>query len=145
MTLVIIDFNGTMYDLETGTLMPGAKELLDGLKEKGVTTVLVSKQVLGREGLPAQLGIADYFAEILFVDEKTGKLFCEIMERYRATAENTYVIGDYPPSEIRAGNEAGAFTIHFKRGRYSDLPTNDENEKAHVTVEHLQEALAYIR
>ena|SRR3989338_8913618 len=145
MSFVVIDFNGTMYDPESGTLMSGGKELLEKLKKKGATMVLVSKQVLGREGLPAQLGIAKYFAEILFVEQKTGTLFTEIMNRYGVKPENTYVIGDYPPSEIRAGNEAGAFTIHFIGGRYPSTEYSEELEKPDVQIERLPEALRYIQ
>src|SRR3989344_6957141 len=137
MTLVIIDFNGTVYDPEHDCLMPGAKELLDGLKAKGIKMVLVSKQGLGREGLPAQLGIAEYFAEILFVEQKTRPLFLEIMHRYGAKPEETYVIGDYPRSEIRAGNEAGAFTIHFIGGRYPSTEYSEELEKPDAQIERL--------
>jgi len=145
MSLAIIDFNGTVYDPEHDCLMPGAKELLEGLKAKGIKMVLVSKQVLGREGLPAQLGIADYFAEILFVEQKTGTLFTEIMNRYGVKPENTYVIGDYPPSEIRAGNGAGAFTIHFIGGRYPSIEYVDDLGKPNVQIECLTDALEYIR
>src|SRR3989344_994539 len=145
MSFVVIDFNGTTYDPESGTLMSGGKELLEKLKKKGATMVLVSKQVLGREGLPAQLGIAKYFAEVLFVEQKTGALFLEIMGQYGAKPENTYVIGDYPPSEIRAGNEAGAFTIHFIGGRYPSIEYVDDLEKPNVQIERLTDALEYIR
>lgn len=144
MLLAIIDFNGTMYDPETGTLVPGAKELLEGLKQKGVVMALVSKQVLGREGLPKKLGIADYFAEILFVDQKTGQQFRKIMDTYRAKPQETFVIGDYPASEIRAGNEAGAFTLHFIGGRYPLLEMENDLEKPKVQIETLPEALRYI-
>ena len=143
MTLLIIDFNGTIYDPESAGLMPGAKELLEGLKAKNIPMMLVSKQVFGREGLPAQLGIADYFSEILFVDQKTGKHFLEIMERHGAKPENTYVIGDYLPSEIRAGNEAGAFTIHFKYGHHTDFA--EDSITPNAVVGNLADALQYIR
>ena len=143
MKLAIIDFNGTMYDPFTGALMPCARELLVGLRQKGVTMVLVSKQVLGREGLPKQLGIADYFAEILFVEEKTGKQFREIMRKYGVKPQDTYVIGDYQASEIKAGNEAGAFTIHYTGGRYP-LASSDEDERADAQIERLPDALQYI-
>ncbi|HEY4527118.1 MAG TPA: HAD family hydrolase [Candidatus Paceibacterota bacterium] len=144
MRLAIIDFNGTMCDPGTNALVLGAKELLDGLKSKGVRMVLVSKQVLGREGLPKQLGIADYFDEILFVEQKTGTLFLEIMNRYEAKPENTYVIGDYPPSEIRAGNEAGAFTMHFIGGRYPSLEYENASDKPRAQILNLFDALQYI-
>lgn len=145
MKLVIIDFNGTMYDPYTGALLAGVRELLEGLKQKGVVMVLVSKQVLGREGLPKQLGIADYFAEILFVDQKTGEQFREIMDTHSAKSEDTFVIGDYPASEIRAGNEAGAFTMHFIGGRYPSMEYENDSEKPKAQIQALPDALRYIK
>lgn len=144
MTLVILDFNGTLYDPMASALMPGAKELLEALQKKDIPTVLVSKRVFGREGLPEQLGIAPYLSETLFVEAKTGELFKQVMERYGAKPEETFVIGDYPASEIHAGNEAGAFTIQFKRGRYSDFQVESESDRPCAVIKELAEALIYI-
>ena len=145
MSLAIIDFNGTMYDPESDALMPGVKVLLEWLKAKDIPMVLVSKQVLGREGLPKQLGIADYFAEILFVDQKTGDQFRKIMDTYGVKPEETFVLGDYPASEIRAGNEAGAFTMHFIGGRYPSMEYEKDSDKPKAQVLNLVDALKYVR
>ena len=142
--LAIIDFNGTLYDPESDDLMPGARELLDGLKARGVPMVLMSKRVAGRENLPAELGIADYFAEMAFVEQKTGQHMLEIISRYKSTPERTFIIGDYPRSEIRAGNEAGAFTMHFLGGRYPSMEYESELERPDVQIETLPDALRYI-
>lgn len=142
MSLVIIDFNGTLYDPSRTGLMPGAKELLAGLKEKGIPAVIVSKQELDGSGRLKQLGIDEYIDEAIFVDQKTGKHFREIMARHKAGPEETYVIGDYLASEIRAGIEAGAFTIHYKGGHRSSFA--EDSIKPNMSVDTLTEALHYI-
>ena len=123
MKLTIIDFNGTLYDPFKAALMPGARELLEALKKKGIPVVVVSKQELDGSGRLEQLGIDEYIDEAIFVDQKTGEHFAEIMERHHTRPEETYVIGDYLASEIRAGVEAGAFTIHYKGGHRSSTST----------------------
>ena len=143
MSLAIIDFNGTLYDPFRSGLMPGAKELLEALKKKGVPVVVVSKQELEGSGRLRQLEIDEYINEALFVDQKTGEHFREIMERHDAKPEEAYVIGDYLASEIRAGVEAGAFTIHYKGGHRSGLV--EDSIKPDAAVENLADALQYIR
>lgn len=142
MSLAIIDFNGTLYDPFKDQLMPGAKDLLESLRKKGIAMVLVSKQMLeGGEDL-GRLGIEEYFSEVAWVDQKTRAHFREIMERHGAKPEDTYVIGDYLASEIRAGVEAGAFTIHYKGGHRSALEEN--SIKPDAVIDNLIDALQYI-
>src|SRR3989344_3022903 len=143
MSLAIIDFNGTLYDPFRPGLMPGAKELLEALKMKGVPVVVVSKQELDGSGRLKQLGIDEYINEAIFVDQKTGEHFREIMERHGAKPEETYVIGDYLAFEIRAGVEAGAFTIHYKGGHRSGVA--EDSITPNATIDDLSDALQYIR
>lgn len=142
MALVILDFNGTIYDPERDGLIDGAKELLDELKRRHIPIVLVSKQALWRGGVLGDLGIADYFADVAFVDQKTGQQFLDIMQKHEATPDQTFVIGDYLPSEIRAGNDAGAFTIHYRKGKLGEFDAASIVPSA--TVEKLTDALLFI-
>jgi|SRR3989344_8401197 len=142
MSLVIIDFNGTVFDPFRDRLMLGAKELLDGLKKREVPIVVVSKQELSSGETLDRLGIANYFSEVAWVEQKTGEQFREIMVRHGAKPEETYVIGDYLASEIRAGVEAGAFTIHYKGGHRSSL--EESSIQPNTAVDSLADALKYI-
>lgn len=142
MSLVIIDFNRTLYDPDTERLMEGAEAFLSGLTQKGATLVLVSKKEGSRETKLAELGIADLFTEALFVEQKTEALFREIIMRYGA--EHNYVLGDYLYQEIRAGKLAGATTIHFKNGYFADLEPEHSSDVPDHVVTVLGGALQYI-
>ena len=138
MTLVIVDYNRTIYDPYTNVLMDGALEMLQGLKQKGCTLVLVSRGA-DREARLRELGLTELFAERLNVWDKTPELFKEIMARH--PAEKTYVIGDHPYQEIRAGNLAGAFTIQFDQGVFADYAPESEADTPRVKIKKLEEAL----
>ncbi len=117
--LTIIDFNRTIYDPASGVLIDGASELLAELARR-MPVVLVSKNEAGREELLPKLGIARYFIETVFTDEKTPQLFGEIAERYGALPGEMLVIGDYVPAEIVSGNTIGAYTVHVNTGVFAD-------------------------
>ena len=138
MKLAIIDFNRTIFDPETGGLIPGAQGALDALEQKKITLVLVSRREAGRNATLNELGISKYFAETVFVPEKTPELFEDIIRRYRTKPEETYVIGDYFPEEIHAGISIGAKTIRLKRGKFSDLSLRKGGEPW-KTIKHLKE------
>jgi len=142
MYLAIMDYNRTLFDPDNNGLISGAVELLNGLKFLGATMILVSKNEPGREGRLYELGIVDFFEEVLFVDGKTEALFQEVIARYQA--EKVYVIGDHPYQEIRAGNQTGAFTIQFKQGRFAKLAPEIDADKPDAEIVNLPDALKYI-
>ena len=136
MKLAIIDFNRTIYDPETNTLVPGATEVLEFLADKKFTLVLISKKEAGRSERISNLGLNRYFAEMIFVDNKTPQLFREILSRYGADPAQTYVLGDHLHQEMYAGNVVGAKTIHLKRGKFAGLKPH-KGEKPWKTITQL--------
>ncbi|MDB5237900.1 MAG: hypothetical protein JWM46_170 [Candidatus Kaiserbacteria bacterium] len=138
MKLTIIDFNRTVYDPDTGELVPGALALLQSLSAR-MPVVLVSRNEPGRGDIVSELGIASYFAEAIFTPAKSPELFLEIMERHRTHPQETLVIGDYITEEIMHGNKAGARTIRLKRGKFKDHTPKRPEEEAWRTVDDLSE------
>lgn len=144
MKLAIIDFNRTLYDPDTDNLMPGALELLMALAKRGVRMALLSRDVASRADLLERLGILDFFSETAFVPDKTGAVVRGIMERQEATPEETYVIGDYIYQDIRAGNEAGAYTIQFKQGMLSDREPQTQYDVPRAVIHSLEDAVEIV-
>lgn len=142
MTLMIIDYNRTLYDPEEDCLFQGALELLQALKKKEVTLVLVSRKEEGRSTRLSELGIEDFFSEILFVEEKNEQLFRAIRTRY--PGQFCYVLGDYLYQEIRAGNQACAATIHFKHGKFAECVPESHEDIPDVVVTQLSEVLQHL-
>lgn len=121
MRLAIIDFNRTIYDPETATAVPGASEMLSALTDAGFTLVLVSMREAGRTDALQTLGLAPFFTQALFVDDKTPALFATIADQYGADPADVVVIGDHPHGEIACGIACGMRTIRLRRGRFAPL------------------------
>jgi len=135
MKTVIFDFNRTLYDPDTGALVPGVRELLDTLASNDYQLHLVSRFELGRTVALEELGIADAFKTTSFVSDKT-----ETIGRLVANASgDSYVVGDYLYDEIRAGNRAGARTVWFKQGRFADLVPETSEDQPWRTVRDMSE------
>lgn len=142
MALMIIDYNRTLYDPDKDCLVQGALALLEALKKKEFTLVLVSRKEEGRSSRLSELGIEDFFSEILFVEEKSEQLFRAIRTRY--IGQFCYVLGDYLYQEIRAGNMACAMTIHFKQGKFSDLKPQRLEDIPDAVVTDLSEVITHL-
>lgn len=137
---IIFDFNRTIFNPETGSLLSNALEVLKTLRGRGHTLYLVSRLEPGREAALSDLGIDGYFKEAKFVNDKREAL----KEIISASPSPTYVIGDYLHDEIRAGNELGAKTIWLKRGRFADLIPKNKDEEPWHTIDDLMEVLELI-
>jgi FMN phosphatase YigB (HAD superfamily) len=143
MQLIIFDFNRTIFDPDTGALMPDTREVLEHFDARQIPMVLVSRNEGGREDLLTTLDIARYFKEIAFVEDKTPELFLSLIQKSGASPQETWVVGDYLESEILHGNVIGARTVRLKRGKFADLQPRQETEPMH-TIEHLRELMGLV-
>ncbi len=144
--LAIIDLNRTLYDPDTGALMHGALELLDLLAVRGIPTVLFSRREEGRDRMEiiTRFGLLPYFASCVFVDEKSFESLSAIIEEYGAVPQDTFVVGDYLHEDVRFGNMVGAFTIHYKAGKYAALAPESEFDVPKAVVNNLEDAARFI-
>lgn len=132
---IIFDFNRTLYNPDTMTLMEGAMAMLRTLKELGHSLYLVSKREAGRTKALEELEISEFFTDICFVDTKEAA----IEKIIREAADTTYVIGDYLHNEIRIGNRLGARTIWFQRGKFAHLTPETRHDIPWRTVQTLDD------
>lgn len=141
--IIIFDFNRTLYDPETDSLMEGAFTVLEALFARGEELHLVSRQEGGREDLLQRLGIDYFFTSVHFVPEKTRAHFQDIIASTSDVSREVYVVGDYLKSEIALGNQCGAKTLWLKRGAFADdmpLP----HEEPWRTIHSLKEILDHV-
>ncbi len=118
-TLLTIDFNRTLFDPDTRTLIPGAIELLDSATRQGYTCTLLAKAAPSRADLITELGLAPYLAEIILTENKTLKQLRELEQRYDVRPEHCLMIGDRAQGEIELGYKAGWRTIWVRAGRFA--------------------------
>lgn len=126
---IIFDYNRTIFDTETDNLYPGVLELLQKLSVK-YELFLISRNEPMRKKRLEELNIKNYFQKILFVDEKSERIFEEIA----GGTKKIVVIGDSISDEIKIGNQLGFFTIRLKKGKFAmDIPKN-KNEIAKTEI-----------
>lgn len=143
-TLILFDFNRTLFDPDTGSVVPGAHEVLAELKNAGATLYLVSRLEAGRADIVSELGLDPYFVGTAFVEEKNAELFENILQKYPTPRERVYVVGDHLHGEIRHGNTCLFRTIWLKRGRFKRLQPQTHGDVPWQTVEELSDILKHI-
>ena len=126
---IIFDYNRTIFDPATDNLYPGVLELLKKLSEK-YELFLISRNEPTRKKRLEELNIKNYFQKILFVNEKSKKIF----EKIAGNTKKIIVIGDSISNEIKIGNQLGFFTIRLKRGEFATQIPKNEKEIAKIEI-----------
>jgi len=82
---------------------------------------LISRAEPGRKNKIEKLNIKRYFKKIIFVAEKSQKIFKKIT----GNEKEIIVVGDSIKDEIRIGNQLGFLTVRLKKGKFSlEIPRN---------------------
>ena len=83
------------------------------------------------------LGIKDLFVKTYFVEEKTEKLFEEILRTY--DKKISYIIGDLVTNEISIGIKIKTNTIWIRQGKFKDIELSSWQGKPTHIIEELEE------
>lgn len=131
---IIFDYNRTLFNPEADSLYQGVVELLQDLSRNNYL-YLISRNEPGRKDRLEELGIKNYFQDIVFVEEKTPQTFRALVHK----GERVLVIGDRVKEEIFLGNQLGFITIWVQQGKFStELPSKPQ-EQPDYTVENISE------
>ncbi len=126
---IIFDYNRTIFDPDTDTTYLGVLDVLKRLSLKH-ELFLISRNEPARKKRVEELNIKNYFQKIIFVDEKSVKIFKEIA----GDTKKVVVIGDSIRDEIKIGNQLGFFTIRLKKGKFATEVPRDKNEVAKLEI-----------
>ncbi len=137
---IIFDFNRTIYDPDTSTLVPGVLDVLTTFIARGAVLHLVSRREPGREVLLDDLGITQFFRSTSFANEKE----VAIRQIIEASEGVVYVVGDHLHDEIRIGNRQGARTVWFKRGKFAGLVPEGSVDIPWRTIERMEDLVEHI-
>lgn len=132
---IIFDYNRTLYDPEMHSLYPEAAVLLRNLSQEH-DLYLIGRNEPGRSNKLNELDIRQYFKKTRFVDQKTEKLFIEIITKDQNIP---FVIGDRVYEEITIGNKLGYRTIWVRQGKFSNEVPRNEAENPLFIVRNLSE------
>jgi FMN phosphatase YigB (HAD superfamily) len=122
--------------------VPGATETLAALAARGIGLALLTFGVRAtQERKIAELGLDRFFSRVRIIDLALGSdktiALAEMIREAGLTPVETWVVGDRPPGEIRAGRELGAFTVRLRRGEFASLDPAGPEEEADRTIDTL--------
>lgn len=121
---IIFDWKRTLYDPSTGSLLPGAGDVLQTLSERPLDLILIGKGGTDMDDALDTLGVRSYFSAVHFVPGKSNELFGQYISR--ESPQSTLVVGDRAQGEIAIGKRLGASAIWLRAGQFSDeLPLPD--------------------
>ncbi|NPA75307.1 MAG: HAD family hydrolase [Euryarchaeota archaeon] len=115
-------------DCEKDTLIPGAKEVIEELKRRGMKIAIVTGRMVPASKVWEELekfGLAQYVDLVLtradnYCDgHHRTELLKEAMRRLNAKPEETFFVGDYWP-DMQSGREAGIYTIGVLTGHENE-------------------------
>ncbi len=134
--LIIFDWKRTLYDPDQQTLIDGARELLEYLKNQGIPMVLIGKGGDDMNEEVTRLGVKGYFQKVVFAQgDKDPNVFAAQIK----DSKKTLLIGDRVRSELEIGNNLGATTIWVKQGKFAEELPENATQKPDYTVSSLND------
>lgn len=137
--IVIFDFRRTLYDPDKDKLITGAKSLLQFFKDKKILIYLIGKGDSSLKVKARELGIAGFFKEMIFRENKPLSLYKNVLIKTGCRKNDCLAIGDRIKEEIKTCNLLGIKTIWFKNGKYASEKPTSKNELPSFTVRNLNE------
>jgi putative hydrolase of the HAD superfamily len=100
-----------------------------------VTTGVPNLQQAKVDALFEEDDFTEVFIDDIYLEHRLGKkkLFEQIAEKTGLSADQIWIVGDNPESEIKAGNELGMNTVHIAR------PGVEPSKEAKFQVYNLEE------
>ena len=120
--IIIWDFNRTLYDPDTGTLIENAKETVQHGFESGYVNILFSKNTIGHttvDQILAAFFLRAYFDAIIENAEKNINHLTAQLANYHLDKSNSFFISDRAWTDIPLGNTLGFRTVWFQNGKFA--------------------------
>lgn len=132
------------YPIET---LPYVDQALDQLQQTHRLILITKGDVFDQERKLAASGLAEYFAAIEIVADKTPEAYDRIFKRHTDGAERTVMVGNSLRSDILPALAAGSFAVYVPHDLTWSYEHAEEpiNEPRYAKIEHLgtlAEALA---
>ncbi len=88
-------------------ILPGVPETLDYLSARHHVMLMTKGDITEQTGKIERSGLKEYFAAVEIVAEKDADAYCSITAKYGLAADNTWMIGNSPKSDINPALRAG--------------------------------------
>ena len=144
--LVIFDYGRTLFDREKDALFPDTVDVVRELSKRFklcIVSYSPDEEVPGRIDVLRKNGILDCFEGLHFVDDPERKFdkYDEVLRTRGLEAPEVAVVDDYVIRGIAWGNQRGATTIWFRRGKFADVLPNDQTGEPTFTIKALSDLL----
>lgn len=141
---IIFDWKRTLYDPDQQVLIDGAVQLLNLIKSKNITIVLIGKGGADMKQEVDRLKAGKYFRHTVFAEgEKDSQVFLPYISK--SNPKETIFIGDRVRSELVIGNNLGATTIWVKQGKFANEEPEDKTQEPGYIVRSLTECLKLLQ
>ena len=131
------------YPIET---LPYVDQALSQLQETHRLILVTKGDIFDQERKLAASGLADYFAAIEIVADKTPATYARIFERHTEGADHTVMVGNSLRSDVLPALAAGSFAIYVPHDLTWSYEHAEEpaGEPRYARIEHLGELAAAI-
>lgn len=93
--------------------LPYVDQVLDGLRETHRLILITKGDLFDQERKLAASGLAEHFAAVEVVSDKTEPVYRRVFARHTDGAERTVMVGNSLKSDILPALAAGAYAIHI--------------------------------
>ncbi|SEQ02295.1 putative hydrolase of the HAD superfamily [Devosia sp. YR412] len=134
------------YPIET---LPYVDQALTQLQQSHRLILITKGDVIDQERKLAASGLAEYFAAIEIVPDKTAAVYARIFARHTDGAERTVMVGNSLRSDILPALEAGSFAVYVPHEmnwshEHADEPVNNPRYARITHLGELAETLAQL-
>ncbi|MBK1793897.1 HAD family hydrolase [Devosia sp. WQ 349] len=131
------------YPVET---LPYVDEALEALEKKYRLVLITKGDVIDQERKLAASGLAEYFAAVEIVQDKTTAVYERIFAQHTEGAGHTVMVGNSMKSDILPALEAGAFAVYVPHRLtwVSEQADEPKNHPRWAKIEHLGQLLTVL-
>lgn len=148
---VIFDFGRTLYNHDTGDLIPQSIETLSQLRDMGLKLGLVSIALTDdlnpRLQQLDQFGLTKLFQSIdIQPRSQIGKDFTKVLSELSVTNnQKCLVVGDNLKRDIACGNVLGTFTVWTRQNLSANWQPQNEIQQPKAIIERIQDLVPLIK
>lgn len=144
---IVFDWGRTLYDNEQEELFPEARAVLDALSKKfrlAIVSLATDGDMARRWDVLRRTQIEAHFESILFATGDKDGLYVTTLSRMGLAPEEVAIVDDRVIRGIRWGNQHGATTIWFRRGKFRDELPSSETGAPDLIIGNLTELLQFL-
>ena len=135
----IINFSRWMLN-EPIELLDGVEQTVISMSKKYTLMVITKGDLFDQESKVARSGLANYFAHVEIVSEKTPDVYRALLEKYDIAPEQFLMAGNSLPSDVLPIVEIGGQAVHIPyhiTWQHETVADSSASQQDYFTLEHI--------